>query len=86
MALGGSIGWDDLGGVDSGLMCPPREWEELSAYRVADARILHLNEELVLPHLIKYDGCQLERGIGRVDDEGLGLDVGSGSHDWWDFL
>ena len=53
---------------------------------MADDRIININEELVLKNLIKYDGCKIERGIGRVDDERLGIDVGSGSNDWWNFL
>jgi hypothetical protein len=47
---------------------------------MAYTRILHLDEKFVFTHLIENDGSQFEWGIGRVDDERLGLDVGGGSH------
>lgn len=49
---------------------------------MADACVFHLDKKLVFTHLIEYDRCQLEWGIGRFDDERLGFDVGGRSHGW----
>jgi len=55
-----------------------------STYCVADSRVFHFDQELVITHLINDDWSQLEGRIWLVHDKRLRFDVGGGSHNYRD--